>query len=92
MALYYSPTAVAYGGGTGSRVRGESLAVLCCGLAGPWASLQYLGGAFLGRGGMDSVVGPAAAVDEGLACSAALRLAAPTTRLTGFASHSCCRG
>lgn len=41
---------------------------------------------------MDSVVGTAAAVDEGLACSAALRLAAPTTRLTDFASHSRCRG
>lgn len=63
---------MAYGGGTGRRVRGESLAVLGCGLAGPWAALQRLGGTFLGRCGMDSVVGPAAAVDEGLACSAAL--------------------
>ncbi|MGL5040558.1 MAG: hypothetical protein ACRC6D_10745 [Aeromonas sp.] len=65
---------MAHSGGTGRRVCGESPSVLGGGLAGPWAALQRLGGAFLGRGGMDSVVGPAAAVDEGLACSAALRL------------------
>ncbi len=83
---------MAYGGGSGRRVRGESPAVLGFGLVGPWAALQRFSGAFLGRGGMDSVVGSAAAVDEGLAYSAALRLAAPTTRLTDFASHSRCRG
>lgn len=78
---------MAYGGGTGRRVRGESPAVLCCGLVGPWAALQRLGGAFLGRGGMDSVVGPAAAVDEGLARSAALRLAATIAGATDCASR-----
>ena len=78
---------MAYGGGNGRRVRGESLAVLCCGLVGPWAALQRLGGAFLGRGGVDSVGSPAAAVDEGLARSAALRLAAPELAATDCASR-----
>ncbi len=36
---------------------------------------------------MDSVVGPAAAMDEGLACSAALRLAAPEPAATDCASR-----
>jgi hypothetical protein len=36
---------------------------------------------------MDSVVGPAAAVDEGLARSAALRLAAPEPAATDCASR-----
>ena len=83
---------MAYGGGTGRRVRGESPAVLGGGLVGPWAAVQRLGGAFLGCGGMDSVVGPAAAVDEGLARSAALRLAAPAPSATDCASHPRCRG
>ena len=78
---------MAYGGGTGSRVRGESPAVLGGGLAWPWAALQRLGGSFLGRGGMDSVVGPAAAVDEGLARSAARCLAAPEPAATDYASR-----
>lgn len=54
---------MAYGGGTGRRVRGESPAVLGCGLVVPRAALQRLGGAFLGCGGMASVVVPVAAVD-----------------------------
>lgn len=67
---------MAYGGSSGRRVRGESPAVLGCGQVGPWAALQRFSGAFLERGGMDSVVGLAAAVDEGLARSAALSLPA----------------
>ena len=80
---------MAYRGGNGRLVRGESPAVLGCGLVGPWAALQRFSGAFLGRGGMDSVVGPAAAVDEGLARSAALRLAAPEPAATDRASRRC---
>ncbi len=70
-------------------VRGKSPAVLGCGLVGPWAALQRLGGAFLGRGGMYSVVGPAATVDEGLTCSTALRLVAPETVAIDCASRRC---
>lgn len=78
---------MAYRGGNGRLVRGESPAVLGCVLVGPWAALQRFSGAFLGCGGMDSVVGPAAAVDEGLARSAALRLAAPEPVATDCASR-----
>lgn len=83
---------MAHGGGAGRRLCSENPAVLGGGLAGAGATLQRLGGAFLGRGGMDSVAGAAAAVDEGLARSAALRLAAPAPSVTDCASHSRCRG
>ena len=56
---------MALGGGDGGRLCSESPAVL----VGTGAYLQRLGGTVVGYGGMDSVVGPAAAVDEGLACS-----------------------
>lgn len=82
---------MAYRGGNGRLVRGESPAVLGCVLVGPWAALQRFSGAFLGGGGMDSIVGPAAAVDEGLARSAALRLAAPEPVATDCASRRCSR-
>ena len=58
---------MAYGGSSCRSVRGESPAVLGCGLVGAWAALQRLGGAFVGSSRMDSVVGPAAALDEGVA-------------------------
>ena len=64
---------MAYGGGTGRRVRGESPAVLGCGLVGAGATLQRLSRAFVGCGGMDCGAGSAAALDAGLtACRAAL--------------------
>jgi len=60
---------VALGGGDGGRLCSESPAVL----VGTGAYLQRLGGTVVGYGGMDSVVGPAAALDAGLtACRAAL--------------------
>ncbi len=83
--------AVAYGGGTGRRVRSENPAVLGGGLAGVWAALQSPGWAFVGCGGMDCGAGPAAAMDESLACSAALRLAAPEPVATDCASRRCSR-
>ncbi len=58
---------MAYGGSTGLRVRGESPAVLGGGLASAWADLSCLGGAFLGRSGLDCGAGPATTMDEGLA-------------------------
>lgn len=58
---------MAHGGGTGRRIRGESPAVLGGELASARAALSCLGGAFVGSSGMDSVVGPAAALDEGVA-------------------------
>lgn len=61
---------MAHGGSAGRRLCSEIPAVLGGGLAGAGANLQRLGGAFLGRGGMDCGAGPVAAVDEGLARSA----------------------
>lgn len=58
---------MAYGGSTGRRVCGESPAVLGCGLASAGAALSCLGGAVLGRGGLDCGAGPATTMDEGLA-------------------------
>lgn len=58
---------MAYGGSTGRRVCGESTAVLGCGLASAGAALSCLGGAVLGRGGLDCGAGPATTMDEGLA-------------------------
>ncbi len=63
---------MAHGGGAGRRLCSESPAVLGGGLAGTGAALQHLGWAFVGCGGMDCGAGPAAAVDAGLACRAAL--------------------
>ena len=53
---------MALGGGDGGRLCSESPAVL----VGTGAYLQRLGGTVVGYGGMDSVVGPAAALDAGL--------------------------
>jgi len=77
---------VAYGGGTGRRIRGEIPAVLGCGLVGSWAALQRLGGAFLGHGSMDSAAGAGTALDSGLG-PAALRLATPEPAATDCASR-----
>ena len=55
-------------------VRDESPAVLGCGLVGCCAALQLLGGAFLGRGGTESFVGLAAAVDGSRICRKQARL------------------
>ena len=74
---------MALGGGDGGRLCSESPAVL----VGTGAYLQRLGGTVVGYGGMDSVVGPAAAVDEGLARSAARCLAAPEPAATDYASR-----
>ena len=55
--------------------------------AADWLALGPIYSALAGCGCMDSTVGPAAAVDEGLACSAALRLAAPEPVTTDCASR-----